>query len=126
MAWPNHFPEDCPPIAAKDADGEEVYRLVDQNPPSDLDFISHRLRYPNREFRDECKACGLSIFTKLEDSITLRKRLPALRDTLIAMGNLPNDAGKILPTPWMGNSHHTWWVPDGVKVLGFFRVIIIN
>jgi len=75
MDWPNHFPEDCPPNATKDADGEEVYRLVDQNPPSDLDFISHRLRYPKREFSDECKACGLSIFTNVEDSIKLRKKI---------------------------------------------------
>jgi hypothetical protein len=124
MDWPNHFPENCPPNAAKDADGEEVYRLVDQNPPSDPDFISHRLRYPKREFFDECKACGLSIFTNIEDSIKLRKRLPALRDTSIALGKLPSEAGKILPTPYSGNSHYTWWIPNGVKVAGYFKVII--
>lgn len=126
MHWPTFFPEDCPPVSAKDLEAAEVYRLADKNPPSDGDFIPHRIKFPQKEFADECKACGLSIFTKIEDIIKLQKRTPALRNKFIASGNLLPNMGKIMHTPKGGNSHHTWWIPDNIQVVEIFNVITIN
>jgi hypothetical protein len=126
MQWPTYFPENCPPASAKDTEAGEVYRLVDQNPPTEHDFIPHRLRFPEKIFLNECKACGLSILTRVEDIVKLRKRVPALRNKFIASGNLAPNMGRMTHTPQNGNSHHTWWIPNNVKVAVNFQVIIIN
>jgi hypothetical protein len=122
MNWPDYFPEDCPPDFAEDAN-LEAYRLVDQDPPSEDDFIPHKLLYPDRRYPDECKACGLSVFTEINDFIELQRRVPALRGSLISVGNLTPEMGKILPTPYRGNSHHSWWIPDGMLVAKSFNVV---
>ena len=48
------------------------------------------------------------------------KRNRALGD-LIGSAKLSQEAGKIMPTPRDGNSHHTWWAPDGFDHAGSFK-----
>jgi hypothetical protein len=122
LDWPEHFPELCPPDSSREPK-EKVYRFVKQNPPSENDFISHRLLYADKVFSDECRACGLSVFTEMADVLSMRKRYNALRKKLLAVGNLSSDVGKILSTPGKyAKSHHTWWVPSGVEVSTIFKI----
>jgi hypothetical protein len=123
MEWPTYYPEDCPPASAMDIEAVELYRLVDHNPPADGDFIPHKLKFPRKKYYNECKACGLSVFTKVEDIIKLRDEISALGNKLIAKGKLPPGMGKILHTPRWGNSHHTLWIPDNAQIEKFFEVM---
>jgi hypothetical protein len=123
--WPEHFPESCPPDMALDPNGE-VYRFVSKDPPSEKDFISMRLRKPQEKFEDlekECRACGLSVLSTLEDIEKMRRRLPPMKKKLIAIGNLGSKHGKILHTPSFESSHHTWWVPRNIYPWKIFKVI---
>ncbi|MCV7252797.1 hypothetical protein H7J86_11535 [Mycobacterium hackensackense] len=113
MAWPEHFPESCPPEDAEPALGS-FYRLVDV-PSSEEDFLSHlelkQLGIRNfRKFTDECVAAGLSVYSKVEDIYELQNLFPKMQSKAIAHGELTGD-GVIKPTPTRGNSHHTWWLP---------------
>jgi hypothetical protein len=42
---------------------------------------------------------------------------------MIARANLSAEAGKIMPTPRDGNSHHTWWAPAGFDHTAAFIVV---
>jgi hypothetical protein len=43
--WPDYFPENCPPQNAR-RDSFKVYRLVDNDPPCQNDFVPNKLLYP--------------------------------------------------------------------------------
>ncbi len=123
MSWPTYFPPQCPPSEARDASAE-VFRLVSSDPPSANDFESWAQRHPSK-WMGNCKAAGLSVFTAKSDALRLVRRVPgmsALGD-LIAGANLSPEAGKLMPTPRDGNSHHTWWAPAGFEHASAFKVV---
>ena len=127
--WPSFFPPKCPPTEAKDASGE-VFRLVYTAPPSVKDFESYAEMRP-KEFMGNCEASGLSVFTAKSDALRLVKRVQALAKQgkpvpsgdLVASANLLPQAGKLMHTPRNGNSHHTWWAPDGFDHAEAFKVV---
>lgn len=121
--WPSFFPPQCPPSEAEDA-SSEVFRLVSSNPPSVSDFESWAQRHP-RKWMGDCKASGLSVFTAKSDALRLTRRIPGILGpgALIASATLSPDAGKLMPTPRDGNSHHTWWAPDGFDHTAVFEVV---
>jgi hypothetical protein len=124
MAWPDHFPDACPPADA-DAVGT-FYRFVLQDPPIADDFVSLWLKRDGNGIATEvkCKSCGLSLFTDLNDVEKARRKVPAFRPAKVAMGVLSTVEGKIKPTPSMiVKSHHTWWVPKGLAPEPLFKVI---
>lgn len=57
------------------------------------------------------------------------RRVPGLtqgrpsRGDLIAIANLSPEAGKLMPTPRDGNSHHTWWAPADFDHTSVFKVV---
>jgi hypothetical protein len=71
-----------------------------------------------------CKASGLSVFTTKSDAMRLVRRVPGISAIrLLASANLTPDAGKLLHTPYDGNSHHTWWAPAGFDHAAVFQVV---
>ena len=130
MQFPDYFPNNCPPDTAQEAFGE-VYRLVDNDPPTASDFRSQReqhLNEPCPKNVTECQACGLSVFTSRDDIEFARRTVRRLRNKKIANGNLNSALGRILPTPSQntGQSHHTWWFPIGIQPWTVFCVIDVT
>jgi hypothetical protein len=124
--FPGFFPKDCPPPEAEPV-VENFFRLVSNDPPDDKDFRSHVEMYPRIRFRNKCAACGLSVFTRLEDIKKLRRRLKALSNKKIAKGKANLKDGPALPTPSVeGDSHHTWWLFQGANVTTSFTVVDEN
>jgi hypothetical protein len=124
--WPEFFPQKCPPVESYTSTAT-VYRLVNNNPPAQPDFRSHREMRPMKDYRHaECEACGLSVHTDRSDSERIRKRIPYFRDMLIAKGTLNPSLGKIQSTPSTmtdGKSHHTWWVPQEAEPWNVFTCV---
>lgn len=96
MTYREPLPEDCPPSEAEEVAGmREVYRLVRNNPPAELDFRSQRaVRMPYSRCRSgDVRDCERA------------RKLPALRGRLICRVQLITGAGRIQPTG--RPSHHT-------------------
>lgn len=124
MKWPSFYPEGCPPADAPDASGE-VYRLVKSNPPESGDFVSFAEESPAR-FGENCKGCGLSVFTSKRDAEQLLNRVQGLRvlGKFVAIATLDESHGKLKPTPTrVRQSHHTWWSPVGIIHATLFKVV---
>ena len=123
VIWPSFFPPQCPPSEASDASAE-VFRLVSSNPPTVNDFESWAQRSP-KKWGAHCKASGLSVFTAMSDALRLVRRVPGISapGELIACANLSPETGKLMHTPRDGNSHHTWWAPDGFDHTAVFKVV---
>lgn len=102
------LPADCPPDEAQEITVPTVvYRLVRTNPPTMNDFRSQRAEKPSRKFHiSECRARGLSVFLKREDSQYAAK-LPTLQGRMICKVRLESGDGAIQQTG--SRSHHTWW-----------------
>lgn len=123
LHWPSFFPEACPPQDASEASAE-VFRLVASEPPSASDFESYAERF-SKKWMGNCKASGLSVFTDKADVVRLLRRVPGMRPpgSLLASAVLTPEAGKLMHTPRDGNSHHTWWAPDGFNHASAFKVL---
>jgi len=125
--WPSFFPPNCPPSEAKDASGK-VFRLVSSASPSVSDFESYAQMHP-KKWMGNCKASGLSVFTAESDALRMVRRVQGIVQgrsapgDLIAFANLTPEAGKLMHTPRDGNSHHTWWAPDGFNHVAAFKVV---
>jgi hypothetical protein len=113
MAWPEHYPPDCPPAYAEAVE-RSFYRLVKTASPSETDLRSNYQKFPDKQWGNSlCKACGLSIFSTKEDALKTRQRIPALRDSLLAVALVAPSSGVVLHTTSIhAPSHHTWWLDD--------------
>ena len=111
MAWPEHYPPDCPPASAEAVE-RSFYRLVKTASPSETDLRSTYQKFPDKQWGNSlCKACGLSIFSTKEDALKTRQRIPAFRDSLLAVALVAPSSGVFLHTPSIqAPSHHTWWL----------------
>ena len=130
--YPNYYPPLCPPQAVQPND-QVVYRLVNHDPPIESDFLSVRQQSPTRkDIRDECRACGLSMFTSYDDAIGQndalskttffkRKQLPKM---LVAHGQTKSECGVTMKTPMNERpSHVTYWLFKDSKVHNDFAVV---
>lgn len=129
--WPTHFPKNCPVGGEKQ--NIEVYRLVDNNPPTEADFISAFELQPTRKFGDICKACGLSVYRDLEEAKVMNEQLAqstyfrrkGLPKKKIAVGRTDPNCGLIKATPSASepeSSHMTYWVYQGKRIDMHFEV----
>jgi hypothetical protein len=125
--WPSFFPPGCPPSDARDASAE-VFRLVSSDPSPASDFESYAQMNP-KKWMGNCEASGLSVFTAKSDAVRMVRRVQgmvkgnrALGDS-IASAKLSPEAGKLMPTPRNGNSHHTWWAPADFDHAAAFKVV---
>lgn len=108
MTWPDHFPENCPPEEAIPASGL-VYRLLKDDHIQPWDFLSHRERFPNKNFfLPECQVCGLSVYLDIEGVRKMQRRVSSMRGKKLCYGTLTPEMGAMKPT---GHeiSHRTWW-----------------
>lgn len=120
MNFPNHWPSNCPPEDAVDAEGD-VFRIVYNDPPISEDFASHLEtgKLPNAA---PCLRCGLSVFREVRDAAHQRKLLPKL-GRWIAKGILKPEHGKTQLTTGKQPTHTTWWTYDGVNREAIFAVV---
>ena len=111
------LPDECPPTDATDIETVSVvYRLVRNMPPEDEDFKSQRARLPEKRFRNECIARGLSVLFTLDSAYELLSSVPH-RGERISRVTLKKGAGFIKQTG--RNPHHyTWWPCVTYDVLG--------
>ncbi len=112
------LPEGYPASESADTSaGLVAFRLVTSLPPTVGDFDSQRRLHPGRHFRgiSECQACGVSVFTKVEDC-RMAGKLPALRGKQVCRVRLMAGAGRIQQTG--KPSHHTWWPLADFDILG--------
>lgn len=132
MSYPKHFPENCPPDESDIACGE-FYRFIKKNQvPLPEDFMSWREENPTKPCPaqiSECQACGVSVYSSLDDVINLPNRIPRFRNMKVAKGSLNCDYGKIKNTPSQntGKSHNTWWILENSEPWKIFKIIeLIN
>jgi hypothetical protein len=82
-----------------------------------------------KKWMGDCEASGLSVFTAKSDVLRLLRRVQGMvkrnrsLGDLIGSAKLSPEAGKLMPTPRDGNSHHTWWAPDGFDHAAAFKVV---
>lgn len=124
MYWPKHFPPNCPPADTQETD-HNVFRFVRTNPPTPIDFMSYKELAPTRDFRDkECMACGLSVYTELGDAILAQRNVPGMAKRILSQCRLHIGDGRIKHTPgFSGESHHTWWKPNGLSFCDRFSIV---
>lgn len=60
-----NLPHRCPPGNASIVKNRvRVYQLVKNNPPQNSDFLSAKKLQPNRRFKNDCLALGVSVWTE--------------------------------------------------------------
>lgn len=109
--WPNDFPVDTPIEGSIPADGY-VYRLVNQIPPTPVDFQIYRLDKPHSKIATQNKpeSFGVSFWEDLAKIVAEKARYPAPEQfgkKKIVGGKLKPELGVILKT--FKESHLTLW-----------------
>ena len=66
MAFPAHFPDQCPPKTSSEAKGD-LFRFVNNDPPQATDFVSYHLLGIKYRKSQHCEACGLSVLVSETD-----------------------------------------------------------
>lgn len=129
MQFPDHFPDNCPPDTAREALGTAYY-LINGSFPKPEDFLSKRQKNPEKRFRNnrkECQACGISVYTEIEDVLYVRQAFPGLQSLKLAAVNLTPELGVIQPTPSQNApSHHTLWLAIDAQPWRAFQIINIH
>jgi len=105
--WVEDLPPDCPPADAVAPQNDLFYRLVENVPPLDRDFWSHRKLYPSKKYTSECIGRACSLISDLEGCFQVAK-LPTQQNKRIVQLSLPPESGRVKKTgknPW----HYSWW-----------------
>ncbi|CAN5901330.1 hypothetical protein BH11MYX4_BH11MYX4_01930 [soil metagenome] len=103
--WPDHYPHSCPPADAAPVSGD-VYRLVENDPPTTADMQSYFVL--NLASGQDCKRCSLSCYRNVDDANQLRDSVPKFRGHKIAQAALGPGHGRIDATG--KNGHRSLWV----------------
>jgi hypothetical protein len=120
MIFPKHFPEDCPPKAAKPVKGE-IFRFIRKKVPEDRDFKSHFVLEIKFEPDKLCEACGCSVYLSEEDARAKAEKTPYLKGKKLAKAKLSPEWGRIAQT--FDPPHHTWWLVNDKSPTIMFDVI---
>jgi len=121
--FPDFFPENCPPSDAIEKN-INVFRYIENKPPSDDDFKSYYELNPVKH-EGRVEAYGLSVVSNLESAKNSLNLNPGLRRKykFIAKGTVTPDSGVIKNTPSQKQKYHmTWWLYQGVKPASNFTV----
>lgn len=110
IKWPDHFPEQCPPVHASPVSGN-VFRFISRNAPKHKDFVSFFSINPSKDWGDNsCQANGLSVYSSNEVCAKMAKMIPALAKKKLAVAELNSNDGYIANTPSNNTKHHkTLW-----------------
>jgi len=128
--WPDDMPADCPPAGATEPD-VVVYRFVKADPlvPADFDRPIDKPRKAEPSDDELCELSALSVFTDVSDVPIARKFIPGFKKKLVALAQLNAGHGLVeqAPTACEGSptmdSHHNWWVPEGLDPLTLFTLV---
>lgn len=114
------LPSKCPPIDSVDPAGETVFRFVESDPPTSVDFLSHRARglsvFPKTP---ECRARSLSMWTTLEEA--KKRRLLATKKNLKIAAVVVRHGDGVWKVGDTG--HIDWWPCAGCKPLLMSQVV---
>ena len=116
--WPLDFPENCPELEKCLPAQGKVFRMVDNVPPTELDFQITRIESPGKTFssnKEIKQSYGVSVWAKLQKIIRTKKRYPAenqFGNKKIVSGELVDDLGVIAKEK---NGHITLWLQIGAK-----------
>ena len=106
MEFLEDLPRNCPPSNARIPKMEVYYRLTDDFPPTERDFLCYKTLYPGKCFPDECIAKAISLCGTIKQCKHLQK-YPTLRNKIITKIVLNEKSGVILKTS--RESHYSWW-----------------
>jgi hypothetical protein len=109
--FPEYFPDGCPPEDAEPGD-ILVYRMCENNPANEQDFLSHVLKFPAKDYSRNILAHGVSVFIDVAEMIKFRNSVPAFRKRMkyTSFRKTFKDSGVIKSTPEKNKSHLTWWL----------------
>ncbi|WP_036546736.1 hypothetical protein [Nitrincola lacisaponensis] len=124
MDWKYTLPTQCPPKEARN-DEIELYRLVENSPPTSSDFVplAVELKTPHQKFDEFMNCCshGLSAFKTIEGAIKWRKKYKKkFKNHKISKGVIKKKDGMVLET--FKRPHITWWVSTEQPERGFIEV----
>jgi hypothetical protein len=129
-AYSIDLPQACPIDGAKNVENLEVFRVVKNSVPTDIDFVpigvKKRKYFTGLGEELLCQSLGLSIFSDLQDAEIAKLFLSEKYSDIhfIAKGVLTSTCGKVKETPSRtGESHKSWWTYLGVTPHTFFNVI---
>lgn len=119
-AWPDFFPANCPPKAARDTTGT-LYRFTKKLVAAARDLTCHWMLY--EQHRETwvaegraCQACGVSVYLTIPAARNKRRVLPALRKAHLQSVTIVSPDGKLMHTPsGLDPDHHTWWPRSTVE-----------
>lgn len=112
MAWPDHYPDSCPPSDAQTPAGR-YFRLAESDVLGPGFLRSQWERMPERRFDDACMARGLSLYASAEEARRLQRRFPLMSTWRLVSADMGGAEGVMKPTPSVSEkSHNTWWLPE--------------
>jgi hypothetical protein len=122
VRYAESIPDHCPPAGASEPEQLEVYRLLGSDSPSEIDFQSHAVRWPE-SFGDrrDCRAWSLSVFV---GRIGIN-RLLGLR------AHMHKKVGRLILGPNSGRiersgkdpEHRSWWRYATFKPIPLCKVV---
>lgn len=119
-----NLPHRCPPGNASIVKNRvRAYRLVKNNPPQNSDFLSAKKLQPNRRFKNDCLALGVSVWTDAS-KCTSMLLLPSHRDEKLCKVILNKNSGFILVN--YETSYISWWPVRQYDISGNCEVIYEN
>lgn len=105
--WREDLPERCPPMEAKTT-SDYYYRLTNNFPPTDLDFVSKKIEEPDRKFKcGECIARACSVFSE-KSGCENQKKLPLHKNQKVVRVKLDESSGLVMQTG-RDKKHYSWW-----------------
>lgn len=110
------MPEHCPPSNAEANDVKPVFRYIENDNVSVIDFQNHIERNLIYKPEDKCGAIALSFFTTEESAKKLGTRFKKFRKKLIAKGEITSKCG----IHNIANNHLNLWVFKDVDMLKVF------
>lgn len=126
MNWYENLPESCHPKDAMEPSGEQFYRILSSENPSNGDFLSYRAQQPGKRFSvSECQAMAISVFTDIESCRTVAK-FPKFKNKDLFIGKFALDKldGLVAHTPNKNSmTHYSWWRS---KEFDINKVSIVN
>lgn len=111
LPYRDELPDGCPPSDALLINSETVvYRFLASPTPTEDDFTSHRVRWPDKVYSgvNECDVRGLSVFDTLDETRMAKGATRLMRRMVPCKVILREGAGAISPARPM-DSHRTWW-----------------
>lgn len=115
------YPPDCPPQPHSEK-CDSYFRVVKNSNANDPNNFRSHFETGERQDAPECARRSLSMYLKKEDAVGLSKNWPT-KGRYIARLDLKGGHGLVRGGKNSKNSHHDWWVADGVVATDFCKSI---